>query len=109
METLDPANTILPNLYERLRSAAAPWGDDGGDGMIRSPDDEMYATAYAFYSTRVEAAREELAAYEMPTGCSKPYAWDTGGSTGCGDTGIVDTGMIDTGVIVDTAVLDTAF
>lgn len=108
MESLDPANTILPDLYERLRSTAAPWGDDGGDGMLRSPDADMYATAFTFYSTRVETAREELATYVMPSGCSNPYAWDTGGSSGCGDTGSVDTGMIDTGVIADTAVLDTA-
>ncbi len=107
MEALDPANTILPDLYERLRSAAAPWGDDGGDGMLRSPDAGEYAVAYEFYSTRVDAAREELAAYVMPDGCSNPYAWDTGGSAGCGDTGAVDTATVDTGV-VDTAVLDTA-
>ena len=81
METVDPANTLLPELYERLSSTMAPWGDDGGDSMIRSPDEGMYSTAYAFYADRVELARAELALYEMPTSGCGP--WDTG----CWDTG----------------------
>jgi len=106
VEVLDVANTILPGLYDRLQAAAAPWGNDGGDGMLRSPDAGEYSTAYSFYSERAELARAELAAYVEPTPCTNPWGgWDTGGD--CADTGAIDTATPDTGVI-DTAVLDTA-
>lgn len=80
VEALDVANTILVDLHDRLAATRAPWGDDGGNGMLRSPDDSAYETATDFYQNRPAAAREELAALVPPysTGCDTGTLCDTG-------------------------------
>jgi len=117
MEILDPANTILEDLYTRLESTTAPWGDDGGDGMLRSSDDSEYAIAYSFYSTRVEAARAELDGYVyLSADCllyGSCYTGDTGSADTGGDTdsdedsGDTDTSETETGGTADTVYLDS--
>jgi len=114
MEILDPANTILEDLYTRLESATAPWGNDGGDGMLRSADDNQYAVAYSFYSTRVEDARAELEGYfYTPVDCGWFGTCDTGGWYETGETGTTDTSdtsvVTDSGTVADTAHPDSGY
>lgn len=82
LEGLNPEETIVSDLYSRLLSTSAPYGNDGGDGMLRNADDSAYAHYWSFYRSRWEDAREELEAYRE--------GWVT---TDCSDTGNADTGM----------------
>lgn len=92
LEALDAANTIIAPLRDELQAIVYPWGNDGGDGAWRTPDDERYDILYEFYSTRAANAREELEQYRAP--------WVLGD----GDTGMdFDTDLVlDSDLVVDT-------
>lgn len=59
LEAMNPVS-LIDDLAERLRATPAPWGDYP-DAMWRAPDDAAYAHYRAFYETRIEGARAELA------------------------------------------------
>lgn len=78
-EAINPAETIIDDLYDRLATTQIPWGDDGGDGMLRSGDESRYAQIRDFYESRASDAREELENYRQPWSYG---SWDTGLDTG---------------------------
>lgn len=65
-EALDLASSVVDTLYNELKETRAPWGDDGGNGMLRQPDEARYSRIRNFYSSRAANAREELELYRAP-------------------------------------------
>jgi hypothetical protein len=57
---------LVDEEFNRLANIKYPWGDDGGDGALRSPDAVLFAIARGFYAQRAQSALTELEAYRSP-------------------------------------------
>lgn len=66
MQALDVPNTVIDPIYNVLLETEVPYGEDGGNGMLRYGDEDRYAQIREFYSTRPMQALEELNSYRDP-------------------------------------------